>query len=207
LQVQNGKLTQTLLHECYLVKQVKYWNAREVSETYQLEPGTYVLVPSTYYPNEQAEFLLRAYFQKGNCHKDTSSNSNLHHPMPAPNRTDNSSWEQIFNKYAQSHQPNWSLPRFNGSDSFSPHLSPSPFSPTTLERFTVSACREIQTVDHYRWAKIVSCDEAVWPGGCAGEVGAVGANHIQNCFFKIEMPFHSVPTNTSVPRHQKDMGP
>ncbi|GCC44621.1 hypothetical protein chiPu_0028472, partial [Chiloscyllium punctatum] len=67
-QVQDGKLPQTFLNERYLVKQIKYRNVRETSETYQLEPGTYVLVPSTYYPNEQAEFLLRAYFQKGSYH-------------------------------------------------------------------------------------------------------------------------------------------
>ncbi|XP_060711681.1 calpain-11-like isoform X1 [Hemiscyllium ocellatum] len=131
-QEQDGKLPQTFLNERYLVKQIKYRNVRETSETYQLEPGTYVLEPSTYYPNEQAEFLLRAYFQKGSYHRDTSSNSNLQHPMATLDRSDYSSWEQIFNKYAQIHPSNWSLPRFNGSESLSPPLTPSPMSPNGL---------------------------------------------------------------------------
>ncbi|XP_067884711.1 calpain-14-like [Heterodontus francisci] len=133
-QVQNGKVPQTFLDERYLVKRgIKYQNTREVSESYQLGPGTYILVPSTYNPNEQAEFILRAYFQKGNYQKNTSSNSNHQQPTPALSRTNNSSWEQIFNEYAQTLQPRWSFPQSRWSDSCSPPLSPSPLSPTTLQ--------------------------------------------------------------------------
>ncbi|GCB79564.1 hypothetical protein scyTo_0018769, partial [Scyliorhinus torazame] len=100
-QVQNGKLPPTLLDERYLVKRLQFNPTREVSEVYELRPSTYVLVPCTYKPNEEKEFLLRAYFQRGSLQNHPSFNFNLQHPTPALNRNDNSVWKQIFDKYAQ----------------------------------------------------------------------------------------------------------
>ena len=39
-------------------------NAREVSGRYQLKPGTYVIVPSTYDPDQEGAFLLRILSEK-----------------------------------------------------------------------------------------------------------------------------------------------
>lgn len=36
----------------------KYRNAREVMKVFQLKPAEYLIVPSTYDPNETASFLL-----------------------------------------------------------------------------------------------------------------------------------------------------
>ncbi|XP_067841422.1 calpain-14-like [Heptranchias perlo] len=133
----NGKLPQSFFEERHLVNRgTKYLNTREVSETFQLGPGTYVLVPSTYSPNEPTEFILRIYFQKRNYQKDMNSNSDLQHPMPALSRQDDSSWELIFDKYAQALQP---VSRPNWADYLSPPLSPSPMWPTTMENPEINA--------------------------------------------------------------------
>ncbi|XP_073995025.1 calpain-A-like isoform X2 [Rhodnius prolixus] len=39
-------------------------NSREVSYRYQLSPGEYCIVPTTYNPNEEGEFLLRVFTKK-----------------------------------------------------------------------------------------------------------------------------------------------
>ena len=39
-------------------------NTREVSGRHKLEPGTYCVVPSTFAPNEEADFLIRLYGEK-----------------------------------------------------------------------------------------------------------------------------------------------
>ena len=39
-------------------------NLREISGHHALEAGTYVIVPSTFEPNEEGDFILRVYSEK-----------------------------------------------------------------------------------------------------------------------------------------------
>ncbi|XP_051881416.1 LOW QUALITY PROTEIN: calpain-2 catalytic subunit-like [Pristis pectinata] len=92
VQVKEQKLPQMFFSERYLVTRgLTYTAVREVSETYRLGPGTYIIVPSTEQPNEQAEFILRTYFHKGKPHNT----------QPSLSRQEYSEWEQIFDQYAQ----------------------------------------------------------------------------------------------------------
>ena len=45
-------------------KSKSFVNLREVTARFKLRPGTYVVVPSTFEPNEEGEFLLRVFSEK-----------------------------------------------------------------------------------------------------------------------------------------------
>ncbi len=41
-----------------------YINMREVSERFTLPPGKYLLIPTTFKPHEEADFLIRIFSEK-----------------------------------------------------------------------------------------------------------------------------------------------
>lgn len=123
VKVLNQKLACTSFGERFLVSQgLVYRNTREVSYTYQLGPGTYLMVPSTFQPNQAGDFILRTYIQRSRQHSSTSS---LRHQ-------EYSAWEQTFDKYAQLPQPRWLPPQHRQHEERRP-LTPNPMSPTDVQ--------------------------------------------------------------------------
>ena len=47
-----------------VAKSPVFSNMREVCGRHKLTPGNYVIVPSTFQPNEEADFMLRLYTEK-----------------------------------------------------------------------------------------------------------------------------------------------
>ena len=45
-------------------KSPQYIDLREVTGRHKLEPGAYCIVPTTFYPGEEGDFLLRVYTEK-----------------------------------------------------------------------------------------------------------------------------------------------
>ncbi|KAJ7988804.1 hypothetical protein DPEC_G00313000 [Dallia pectoralis] len=56
-----------------------YINLREVTQRFRLSPGEYVIIPSTYEPHQEGEFLLRVFSEKRN----TSEVNILFKPAPS----------------------------------------------------------------------------------------------------------------------------
>ena len=47
-----------------VAKSDSFINAREVVGRFSLDPGNYVVIPSTFYPHEEGQFLLRMVSEK-----------------------------------------------------------------------------------------------------------------------------------------------
>ncbi|XP_020500280.1 calpain-1 catalytic subunit [Labrus bergylta] len=105
-----GKFPASFFSRNKAVAQTKsYMNAREVMEMMSLEPGEYLIVPSTFTPNETASFILTI-LSKAETHGNENSSGHDHEhmeveePMKAKKEPDEENKRTLFRQYSDKYE-------------------------------------------------------------------------------------------------------
>ncbi|XP_063040696.1 calpain-8-like [Engraulis encrasicolus] len=80
-----------------------FLNAREVMAFVRLAPGDYVIVPSTFYPNETASYLLAMFSKTDGGELDENSVASMTISRPVHSE-DNATAESLFQKYTDEYE-------------------------------------------------------------------------------------------------------
>lgn len=91
-----------------VAKSPSFINMREICGRHKLSPGTYVIIPSTFEPNQQGEFLLRIFTEKAGTSEEMDEGTSLVDNQEAPPMTEEDQ--------AQGQELRESFKRIAGSD-------------------------------------------------------------------------------------------
>ncbi|XP_032819679.1 calpain-9-like isoform X2 [Petromyzon marinus] len=102
LQQQGGHLPKDFfLYNASKARSKQFINLREVSQRFRLPPGNYVIVPSTFEPKQEAEFVVRLYAEKknGSNEMDNSISADIQPEPVVPKQPETEEDKQIKNAF------------------------------------------------------------------------------------------------------------
>lgn len=86
------------LYNASTARSKNFINLREISERFRLPAGTYVIVPSTYEPNQEAEFVIRMFTEKRSGTSELDEETTHTVPEKAPESGVDDKFRNLFDQ-------------------------------------------------------------------------------------------------------------